>query len=141
MNQFQITEQEPEIIGTVNNGRVDTPTLPEPEITPEIIIEQTQQKIAEIEANFNEQLSKKDEEIALLTENLTKEKETGKTAQDLNIKGQVESKQKIKEIETTHKTELKNKDKEIVGLQKIAKQKDKELSKLFAQVKEALLND
>lgn len=118
MNQFTITEQEPEIIGTYQGRPPVAPvapkTAPEPEkksgpIKPEDKMASIEQRMTELEKSKG------------MDKNMVKEHQT-----------------EMKDMEKTHKEELKSKDTEVKDLKKQLKDKEKEVKSLLKEVKDAL---
>src|SRR3990167_8846463 len=156
MNNFTITEQEPEIIGQVENGGVQMNTLespPEPEmpsekeITPEPTKDTINEEMGQFEQEFNEKLDallaetkQKASEIFKSKDTLHKtEMETTTDEMSKTYKGEMEK--TTTKITTEHKKEMAKRDKEMAKMQQMMKKKDAELTELKAKVKEALMAD
>ena len=156
--ELQFEEVSPEVIGTVQNGRVvmnepveaplEPETAPEPKITPEpepsVIPPERLQEISQmlvetaystLKDDFKAQLDGKDIELedsrVGFDEELSKRDEEGKKTAET-------SKQKEKDTEGKHKEALKSKDAEIKEIKKQLADMVKANKKLLKQVQEAL---
>lgn len=157
-NNFTIEEIEPQVIGSVQSGRVELDPALEASQTPEIAPEQ--EEIEEVPEDTTPPMN---EELGALKEELNKDINTflvkiqalkqgeNKVVESLKKKhserdgadkADKETREVAdKEIKTKHKEELKAKDQEIKELKKVIAQKEKEVAGLHKQVKEALYQD
>lgn len=152
--ELQFEEIEPEVIGTVENGRVqldpalETPveleTAPEQEKIDEVSKTTTPEETEALRAELGKKIDgvlslvnalKPAEEriISTLKNKISEREETDKVEKE-------NRKISDKELKTQNKTELKELNDEIKSLKKLVSQKEKEIKKLFKQVKEALYN-
>ena len=120
-------EVQPENVGTIINGRVQVnpeaiQKLEEPQEQPEELEQpdQRDEQIEELETLLTNSLTEKDAEIQQLQELLKSKDEL------------------VKQHAITNKDITSAKDKDLVTLQKKLDNKDKEFTKLFKQVKDAL---
>ena len=156
MNQnFTITEQEPETIGTIQNGRVQldpnavkppqTPeTAPPEEITPEPIKDTINAEMGQFKQEFNTKLDtllaetkQKASEIFKSKDEMHKsemETTTGKMSED--HKGEMEK--TTTKMTARYEKDMAKKDKMIETLKGTLAEKTKELKALHKEVKDAL---
>lgn len=127
---------QPEIIGTIRDGRVI--------VDESKIQEQTGQPTSDPEEVSEPQESKSPEDkVSELEERIMKLEEPDET-EEVPGMGEIQEMHKKevedmeKEMTKRHQDEMKMKDKELIDMKKTVAEKDKELKKLLQEVKDAL---